>query len=59
MKDYGKMEAAKEAAVTVLSTLTPDDRVSVIAFSNEAYALGSKRSEEAVSTTYFVDGNFV
>nr|CAB3227392.1 VWFA and cache domain-containing protein 1-like [Phallusia mammillata] len=59
MKDFGKMESAKNAAKTVLSTLTPNDRATVITFSNEAYALGSAKSARAVSSKYFVDNNYV
>ncbi|KAK1735823.1 voltage-dependent calcium channel-like protein [Skeletonema marinoi] len=37
MSDYGRMDLAKEAAITVIKTLTISDRVAVIAFSDYAY----------------------
>ena len=51
MRKFDRMKATKNAAVTVLNTLTPDDRVAVVAFSNQAYALGTCSSELAVSST--------
>ena len=37
MSDYGRMDLAKEAAITVVDTLTISDRVTVIVFSDDAY----------------------
>eukprot|EP00985_Skeletonema_marinoi_P003140 scaffold1302_cov113-Skeletonema_marinoi.AAC.9 len=41
MSDYGRMDLAKEAAITVIKTLTISDRVAVIAFSDYAYQVHS------------------
>jgi Mg-chelatase subunit ChlD len=40
MNDYGRMAIAKEAAITVVETLTVADRVAVIAFSDKASQIG-------------------
>lgn len=40
MNDYGRMELAKEAAVTIVDTLTVADRVAVVAFSDVASQVG-------------------
>ena len=44
MNKNGKLESTELAAITVLETLTPNDRISVIAFSNEARILGYKQA---------------
>ncbi|KAL9179690.1 hypothetical protein ACHAXT_008980 [Thalassiosira profunda] len=44
MNDYGRMDLAKEAAITVVETLTVADRVAVVAFSGTAYQVGSSDS---------------
>ena len=46
------MDATKNAAITVLNTLTPNDRVAVVVFSNNAFALGTKAAESIVSKKY-------
>ena len=40
MNDYNRLDIAKEAAITVISTLTVADRVAVVAFSDAAYKIG-------------------
>ena len=40
MEDYGRMDIAKEAAITVVRTLTVADRFAVITFSSDASQLG-------------------
>ena len=50
MKKFDRMKVTKQAAITVLNTLTPDDRIAVVVFSDEAYALGTLASEKAVSS---------
>ncbi|KAL3826889.1 hypothetical protein ACHAXA_000857 [Cyclostephanos tholiformis] len=40
MEDYGRMDIAKEAAITVVGTLTVADRFAVITFSSNASQLG-------------------
>ena len=39
-QQYGRLELAKEAAITVVETLTVADRVAVISFSNVAHVVG-------------------
>eukprot|EP00985_Skeletonema_marinoi_P003856 scaffold1678_cov123-Skeletonema_marinoi.AAC.4 len=41
MSSHGRMDLAKEAAITVVETLTISDRVAVIAFSDYAYQVHS------------------
>ena len=40
MDDYGRMGLAKDAATTIIDTLTVADRVAIIAFSGEATQIG-------------------
>lgn len=40
MADYGRMHMAKEAAITIINTLTVADRVAVVGFSTKATKLG-------------------
>lgn len=40
MHDYGRMDIAKEAAITIVDTLTVADRVAVISFSDTAAQIG-------------------
>lgn len=40
MADYGRLDIAKEAAITVIQTLTVADRFAVISFSSEASQVG-------------------
>jgi len=40
MDDYGRMSIAKEAAITIIDTLTVADRVAVVAFSKSATEIG-------------------
>nr|XP_039264048.1 VWFA and cache domain-containing protein 1-like isoform X1 [Styela clava] len=49
MEKENRMIAAIHAANTILSSLTPDDRVAVIGFSDYAYAVGSDIAGEAIS----------
>mmetsp|Transcript_28666 Transcript_28666/g.52977 ORF Transcript_28666/g.52977 Transcript_28666/m.52977 type:complete len:655 (+) Transcript_28666:127-2091(+) len=44
MEDYGRMDIAKEAAITIVETLTVADRVAVVAFSSRATQIGGFRS---------------
>ena len=41
MSDYGRLDLAKKAAITVVETLTISDRVAIIAFSDYAYQVHS------------------
>jgi len=50
MKKFNRMVATKKAAITVLNTLTPDDRIAVVAFSNQAFALGTQSSALEISS---------
>lgn len=49
MEKENRMRAAIHAADTILESLSPNDRVAVVGFSDYAYALGSDISEEAIS----------
>mmetsp|Transcript_2336 Transcript_2336/g.3623 ORF Transcript_2336/g.3623 Transcript_2336/m.3623 type:complete len:650 (-) Transcript_2336:61-2010(-) len=40
MEDYGRMDIAKEAAITIVETLTVADRVAVVSFSSRAAQIG-------------------
>ena len=40
MDQYGRLDLAKRAAITVIETLTVADRVAVISFSDEAQQIG-------------------
>jgi len=40
MNDYGRMYLAKEAAITIVDTLTVADRVAIVTFSDEATQIG-------------------
>mmetsp|Transcript_9291 Transcript_9291/g.20093 ORF Transcript_9291/g.20093 Transcript_9291/m.20093 type:complete len:668 (-) Transcript_9291:4-2007(-) len=42
MNDYARMYTAKEAAITVVDTLTVADRFAIITFSNEATQIGGQ-----------------
>lgn len=44
MNDYGRMDIAKEAAITIVDTLTVADRVAVVAFSSTAFQIGGYSS---------------
>ena len=58
MRKFDRMLATKNAAVTVLNTLTPDDRIAVITFSDKAFALGTQSSELTVSSKNFNPSSF-
>lgn len=53
MKMLHRLEATIHAATTILETLGPNDRVAVIAFSDEAYVVGSRASSSAISDKYY------
>ena len=40
MEDYGRISIAKDAATTIVETLTVADRVAVVSFSGRAYQIG-------------------
>mmetsp|Transcript_21013 Transcript_21013/g.42902 ORF Transcript_21013/g.42902 Transcript_21013/m.42902 type:complete len:692 (-) Transcript_21013:160-2235(-) len=42
MDDYGRMALAREAAITIVETLTVADRVAIVPFSTSAYMLGGE-----------------
>mmetsp|Transcript_28669 Transcript_28669/g.52984 ORF Transcript_28669/g.52984 Transcript_28669/m.52984 type:complete len:542 (+) Transcript_28669:127-1752(+) len=44
MEDYGRMDIAKEAAITIVETLTVADRVAVVSFSSRAAQIGGFNS---------------
>ena len=48
MKKFDRMKSTISAAITVLNTLTPNDRVAVVTFSDEAYKLGSLAAKEEI-----------
>lgn len=48
----GKMEATQQAAITVLASLSPDDRVAVVAFNNQAVTLGDHVLENEAQQQY-------
>jgi len=50
MENYGRLELAKRAAITVIETLTVADRVAIVAFSEEARQIGGYDS--LIRTTY-------
>ena len=50
MENYGRLELAKRAAITVIETLTVADRVAIVAFSEEAQQIGGYDS--LIRTTY-------
>ena len=45
MEDYGRMDTAKKAAITVVETLTVADRVAVVVFSDEATLVGTSETK--------------
>lgn len=55
MKDFHRMESAIHAAETIIESLGPDDRISVIAFSDEIKILGSQNSERHLNLNYKVE----
>ncbi len=48
----GKIEATKQAAITVLASLSPDDRVAVVVFNNQAVTLGDHVQENEAQQQY-------
>lgn len=52
MKKFDRMKSTKNAAITVLNTLNPNDRVAVITFSDEAYPLGTFAAEQAIVSEF-------
>lgn len=51
MDDYGRMDTAKRAAITVVDTLTVADRVAVVSFSDTASQIGDYYSTNLVRAT--------
>jgi len=51
MSDYGRMDIAKEAAITIVNTLTVADRVAVVSFATRATEIGGFKS--LVRATHF------
>lgn len=50
MENYGRLELAKRAAITVIETLTVADRMAIVTFSEEAQQIGGYDS--LIRTTY-------
>jgi len=53
MEDYGRLEIAKQAAITVIETLTVADRVAVVKFSSTAAQIGRYNSSLGRATTEY------
>ena len=51
MNDYGRMALAKEAAITIVDTLTVADRFAVVAFNSDATILGNQGTGLIRATT--------
>ena len=51
MNDYGRMALAKEAAITIVDTLTVADRFAVVAFNSDATILGNQGTGLMRATT--------